>query len=97
MPPIAYCQGCCRLVGPSLSTYRAANRQLPVVRGVVGWSAHRIRPATLPTTYWQGCRRLVGPLRLLCLATGHLPVGVLPCYRPPIVRYATSRSGPNAR
>ncbi|RWV89492.1 hypothetical protein GW17_00048356 [Ensete ventricosum] len=82
---------------PVNSAYNVANRQLPAVRGVIGWSARRIRPATLPTAYWQGCRWLVGPLRLLCLATGHLPAGVLPCYRPPVVRYATSRSRPNAR
>ncbi|RWV94991.1 hypothetical protein BHE74_00056024 [Ensete ventricosum] len=56
-------------------------------------STRCIRPATC----WHGCCRLVGPLRLLCPAVGQLTTGVLPCYRPPVVRYVMGRSGPNAR
>ncbi|RZR87611.1 hypothetical protein BHM03_00015062 [Ensete ventricosum] len=50
MPPAARYQGCCKLVGSSHSLLPC--RQLPAVRGAIGWSPHRIcsamSPATLP-------------------------------------------------
>ncbi|RRT71724.1 hypothetical protein B296_00011732, partial [Ensete ventricosum] len=89
--------------GPTLGMLRTSRpvafdlsrRQPPAVRGAAGWSTRHIQPATLLAVCWQGCRRLVGPLCLLCPIAGQLSVGVLPCYRSPVVRYAASRSGLN--
>ncbi|RWV87087.1 hypothetical protein GW17_00050956, partial [Ensete ventricosum] len=60
-------------------------RQSPAIRGATSWSTCRIWSATLPAPYWQGCRRLADPLRLLCPVVGQLSIGVLPCYRLPVV------------
>ncbi|RWW54246.1 hypothetical protein BHE74_00039181 [Ensete ventricosum] len=51
-------------------------RQPHTVRGVAGWSAHRIRFVMPLVTCYQGCYRLVGPSRPLYHAASRLLSGV---------------------